>query len=206
MTAELFSQDLTELVCTRLSHDLIGNIGAVANAVELMDENDPECLTDVKPILEISAQTLSSRLKFFRLAFGLNTTTFASIADMKTIADNYIATIGSRNAPIKLDFSIRTPELYKVVLLGIMVLGDVFIRGGSLKVEEYENGIRFEANSPSPLSQGKLTAMQKVLGGKYPEDNPSQLAPLIYLINIIAKTAVKIRLKHDSQHAVLEIG
>ena len=44
---------ITELVCTRLSHDLIGNIGAVANAVEILDE-DPEGVADIKPILQIS--------------------------------------------------------------------------------------------------------------------------------------------------------
>lgn len=27
---------LSELICTRISHDLIGNIGAVANAAELL--------------------------------------------------------------------------------------------------------------------------------------------------------------------------
>lgn len=29
---------ISEIVATRLSHDLIGNIGAVANAVELLNE------------------------------------------------------------------------------------------------------------------------------------------------------------------------
>ena len=33
---------LSEILTTRLSHDLIGNIGAVANAVELLNEGDEE--------------------------------------------------------------------------------------------------------------------------------------------------------------------
>ena len=71
--SENFSFQISELVCTRISHDLIGNIGAVSNAVELLDE-DPESVADVKPILEFSSKVLSARLKFFRLAFGLNNT------------------------------------------------------------------------------------------------------------------------------------
>ena len=38
MTTELSETALAELVCTRLSHDIIGNIGAVSNAVELLEE------------------------------------------------------------------------------------------------------------------------------------------------------------------------
>ena len=33
---------LSELLVTRLSHDIIGNIGAVANAVELLNEGDED--------------------------------------------------------------------------------------------------------------------------------------------------------------------
>ena len=40
---------ISELVCTRISHDLVGNVGAVSNAVELLDE-DPESVDEVKPI------------------------------------------------------------------------------------------------------------------------------------------------------------
>ena len=61
-----------ELICTRLSHDIIGNIGAVANAVELLEEGDMDFIDDIKSILNVSSKTLSARLKFFRLTFGLN--------------------------------------------------------------------------------------------------------------------------------------
>ena len=32
----LNEEQTTELICTRISHDIIGNVGAVANAVELL--------------------------------------------------------------------------------------------------------------------------------------------------------------------------
>ena len=46
---------ITELVCTRISHDIIGNIGAVANAVELLEEGDLDFLDDIKSILKNSS-------------------------------------------------------------------------------------------------------------------------------------------------------
>ena len=68
MLNQNFFAELSELICTRISHDLIGNIGAVANAVELMDE-DPEALDDAKPILSVSSKVLTARLKFFLFCF-----------------------------------------------------------------------------------------------------------------------------------------
>ena len=46
---------ISEIVATRLSHDLIGNIGAVANAVELLNEGDEDDREDIGNILNFSA-------------------------------------------------------------------------------------------------------------------------------------------------------
>lgn len=55
---------ISEIVATRLSHDLIGNIGAVANAVELLNEGDEDDREDIGNILNFSSKVLSRRLKF----------------------------------------------------------------------------------------------------------------------------------------------
>ena len=49
------TRQLSELICTRISHDLIGNIGAVGNAVELLEDGDMDFLDDIKSILQISS-------------------------------------------------------------------------------------------------------------------------------------------------------
>ncbi len=205
MSDEKFSGLISELVCTRLSHDLIGNIGAVSNAVELMDD-DPGCVADVKPILEISSFVLSARLKFFRLAFGLDNTALKTTEEIQEIAQNYIKTIGSHTAPIELSFNIKTPELYKVILLCIMALGDVFIRGGQLAIVEETSGLSVKALSASPLSSSKLKALQDVLDGNIPEENPAQSAPLIYLKKILSRHPVQMVLQTGQNQAEFKIG
>ena len=61
--------NITELVCTRISHDLIGNIGAFSNAMELLedDDNDAEFVKDTHSMLKVISSVLSARLKFFRM-------------------------------------------------------------------------------------------------------------------------------------------
>lgn len=205
MTDILSSTELTEMICTRLSHDLIGNIGAVANAVELL-EDDPDCVPEIKPILETSAQTLTARLKFFRLAFGLDNACPREINEVKNITKKYLATIGNRQSPIQLDFRAVTTGLYKIILPAVMVLGDVFIRGGALKVVERPDGISFEANSDAALSESKLRTYLEVLKGNLPEENPSQTAPLLYLQSRLAGKNVQINLSFDQHRATLNIG
>ena len=205
MLNQNFFAELSELICTRISHDLIGNIGAVANAVELMDE-DPEAIDDAKSILSISSKVLTARLKFFRLVFGLNNTGVKTIAEITDPAEEYIATVGSRTAPIKLNFNISTPALYKIVMLGIMVMSDVFIRGGELSISETVNGLTFTADSQSALSAGKLAVMQKVLNAEMPAENPAQSAPLIYMMRLLNDTPVKITVSYTEKQAVLQIA
>ncbi len=196
---------LSEIICTRLSHDLIGNIGAVANAIELLDD-DPESFADVKPILELSSKVLSSRLKFFRLAFGLSNAAVKNIDELKTIANNYLATIGNRNFPINLNLFLNTPELYKIALLCIMTLSDVFIKGGTIEATETETGVTFKATSSHSLSISKLQTLQNLLAGNIAEENPAQVAPLAYLQAMLSSSDVKTNITFSELEAILQIG
>ena len=76
---------ISEIMATRLSHDLIGNIGAVANAVELLNEGDEDDREDISNILNFSSKVLSRRLKFFRLCFGLSNAAVKTTEELAAI-------------------------------------------------------------------------------------------------------------------------
>ncbi|RJF94621.1 histidine phosphotransferase [Oleomonas cavernae] len=63
---------LVGLLCSRLCHDLVGPVGAVVNGVELLtDAADDDDLRDQSiALIGDSANELSARLRFFRIAFG----------------------------------------------------------------------------------------------------------------------------------------
>lgn len=173
---------ITQLVCTRLSHDIIGNIGAVANAVELLEEGDMDFIDDIKSILKTSSVNLSSRLKFFRMAFGLANSNLDDLNLVKETAQNYLSTLGNKDFPIKLDFAVSNPAKRKTALLMIMVLADILLRGGTLKVYESPQGLIAETSTANRVSTDKLVRIQNVIQSGTVEPDAG-LAPLIALMD-----------------------
>ena len=173
---------ITQLVCTRLSHDIIGNIGAVANAVEPLEEGDMDFIDDIKSILKTSSVNLSSRLKFFRMAFGLANSNLDDLNLVKETAQNYLSTLGNKDFPIKLDFAVSNPAKRKTALLMIMVLADILLRGGTLKVYESPHGLIAETSTANRVSTDKLARIQNVIQSGTVEPDAG-LAPLIALMD-----------------------
>lgn len=192
---------LSELIATRLSHDLIGNIGAVANAVELLNEGDEDDKDDVSNILNFSSQVLSKRLKFFRLCFGLSNASVKSLDELITISADYLATLGNPNYPIEIDFQISTPKIYKLVMPAIMMMADALVKGGKITVEQTDEALLIKTVSKVALNHAKLENIAFILSGGKPEENPSSYAPLIYLLAYLDGSGVQVKL--DGQTLVI---
>ncbi len=183
-------QNISELICTRLSHDIIGNIGAVANAVELLEEGDADFMDDIKSILKTSSNVLSARMKFFRLAFGLNNANLKKQDILQEAARGYLATIGSRNHPISLAWN-DIPEAYtRLALLGVMSIADILVRGGTISVRPYQQGIAVTHNEDAQISAEKVTVLKNVINSGNTEDN-AQLAPIAYLVSLVRESGIK---------------
>src|ERR1700748_1528977 len=65
------SLELAALLCSRVCHDLISPVGAIVNALEVLDDsNKPEDREFALELIRKSSKTASARLQFCRLAFG----------------------------------------------------------------------------------------------------------------------------------------
>lgn len=176
---------LSEVIATRLSHDLIGNIGAVANAVELMNDGDEDDKEDIRNILNFSSDVLSKRLKFFRLCFGLSNASIKTLDEMTKVIKDYLSTLGNPQFPISFETNLDTPQVYKLVLPAVMIMADVMTKGGKIVIQQTEHGIHISAVSDFALNAAKLNNIDLILGGKDVEDNPSGFAPLYYLLRYL---------------------
>jgi histidine phosphotransferase ChpT len=63
--------DLAALLCSRVCHDLISPVGAIANGLEVMEDGkDEETARFAMDLIKKSARTASAKLQFCRIAFG----------------------------------------------------------------------------------------------------------------------------------------
>lgn len=129
--------DLAGLLCTRLCHDLLSPIGAVANGLELLaEESDPEMRQRCFGLLEQSARASSDKLQFFRLAFGGGGSPDEAVpVDEARAALERLAGDGGR---IALDWAVADATLPRAavkVLLNLALIGiEALVRGGTLAI------------------------------------------------------------------------
>lgn len=191
MDNNLSSTEISELICTRISHDVIGNIGAVSNAVELLEEGDMDFMDDIRSILKISSSVLTARLKFFRIAFGLNNTNLEQIDLIEKTIRDYLKTIGNVNYPISLNMEIKNWEFCKIVMLAVMILADTFIKGGHIEVREEPNRLLILSSSSESQSAEKMAVIKNVILENINE-RAAQYAPVFYLQELLK--SIKLRL------------
>ena len=68
---DLAGMDLAALLCSRVCHDVISPVGAIANGIELLDEGADEDTAEIAmDLIRSSAKNASARLQFARIAFG----------------------------------------------------------------------------------------------------------------------------------------
>ncbi|MBP5399885.1 MAG: hypothetical protein J6Y53_05690 [Alphaproteobacteria bacterium] len=184
--------NISELVCTRISHDLIGNIGAFSNAMELLDDddNDADFVNESLAMLKNISAVLSARLKFFRMVFGIANSNLEKAELVSKTTFEYLQTL-NLNSHIDLDFSPLEgkADLNRVFMLAVMVAADALVKGGKIYASAENGCIKTKAISEASLSKLKIEEMRRFINGES-VDNPAQCVALAYLQELGAKVSV----------------
>jgi histidine phosphotransferase ChpT len=129
--------DLAAMLCSRLCHDMLSPVGALANGLELLaDEQDPEMRKRCMELLEQSARISTDKLKYFRLAFGAagGFGEAIPIDEAKSVID----ALAADNKRIAINWAIAEPSLpkpaVKVLLNLAQIALDSLVRGGTLDI------------------------------------------------------------------------
>ncbi|PKP92537.1 MAG: histidine phosphotransferase [Alphaproteobacteria bacterium HGW-Alphaproteobacteria-14] len=156
--------DLAAMLCSRLCHDMLSPVGALANGLELLaDEQDPEMRARCMELLEQSARISADKLKFFRLAFGAagGFGEAIPIDEAKSVID----ALASDAKRVEIHWAIAEPSLpkpaVKVLLNLAQIALDALVRGGTLDIgaERRDGGVEIVARA-----RGDRIAFDETIG------------------------------------------
>jgi histidine phosphotransferase ChpT len=186
---KLTDLDLAALLCSRVCHDIISPVGAIANGIELMDDKevDADTRATAMDMIRSSAKTATAKLKFCRIAFGASGSAGAHI-DLTEAGDTAKDFVGDEK--VKLVWQVpreNRPKQEVKLLLNMLLLAIAGIpRGGVVTV-------KVEGSSLSVTAKGERAKipqpMADVLSGSVPLDSIDARLVQPYYTRLLAEGA-----------------
>ncbi|MDP4605922.1 MAG: histidine phosphotransferase family protein [Erythrobacter sp.] len=183
--------DLAAMLCSRLCHDMLSPVGALANGLELLaDEQDPQMRARCMELLEQSARISTDKLKFFRLAFGA-AGGFGEAIPIDE-ARSVIEALVAENKRITINWAIPEPSLpkpaIKVLLNLAQIALDSLVRGGTLDIgaERREGAVEIVARARGDRIAFDETIGRALQGDLAPADITSRTAAA-HMIAVLAE-------------------
>ncbi|MBV6632133.1 MAG: hypothetical protein KI792_14630 [Alphaproteobacteria bacterium] len=137
--AEISPQLLSEVLTTKLCHDLVSPVGAVNNGIELIQEMGDDVRDEAMELIAGSALAAARRLTYYRLAFGMTSQrSKVSVADARQVATSLF-----ENSRIELDWPryliipFEGGALPKAVL-NVLLLAEEALQRGKIELASQE--------------------------------------------------------------------
>lgn len=205
--------DMASLLCSRMCHDLLSPIGAMANGLELLaEETDPAMRQRCMELLEQSARASADKLKFFRLAFGAagGFGELVPVAEPRALIEALVA----QNDRITLGWSCPLAGLGKPavkILLNLALLGiEALVRGGALEIaiepQPATAGweIAVSASGPKIAFDGRI---REALAGRLPASElTGRTAPAAMIAGLAAAAGGVIQIAESEAALVLGVA
>ncbi|MGO4666502.1 histidine phosphotransferase ChpT [Bosea sp. 2YAB26] len=160
--------DLAALLCSRVCHDVISPVGAIVNALEVLEEDDPSMRDFALELIKKSARSASARLQFARLAFGAAGSAGAMIdlGDAGTVANGFL-----NDDKLSLDWEAPRALLPKnqvKLVLNLLILATQAVpRGGRLVARTTLEGEQGSFHITATGSHARIPAhVEELLAGR----------------------------------------
>ncbi|MGI9401986.1 MAG: histidine phosphotransferase ChpT [Rhizobiaceae bacterium] len=149
---ELSAMDLGALLCSRVCHDIISPVGAIANGLELLDEgSDAETQEIAMDLIRSSATNASARLQFARIAFGAAGSAGSDIdtGDAENVARGYFANEKKTDLEWNGQRAYLPKNKVKLLLNLLLVAMSAIPRGGQVtsKMDDPMGDVKFEVTA-----------------------------------------------------------
>lgn len=202
--------EVAAMLCSLMCHDLVSPVGALANGVEILEEEDDKKIQEqALDLLSHSAQEASRRLQFFRLAFGASggMGTQINIDEAKRVLQGLF-----ENGKINLVWKAPACDLEKTIVK--LLLNMVFVsveslgRGGTVEVDVGVNGagggsevsIYIEINGQNAGLREKTPGL--LTGEADPEDLTTRTVQPYYTWRLAEMVGAKIKIDDSAEHHI----
>ena len=186
MSAVKLDSRVTEMLCSRICHDLVSLVGAINNGVELLEEFDGPMAEEALTLVAQSGQRAAARLKFFRLAYGAAGGQSLGVEEARETAHALL-----EGTKVALDWPpgaqavmpSQRPGAVKMLLNLILLADEALHHGGTITVSVTEGGV--DAQQALITAQGPSVGLadeaRAALSGTLAMDhiNPRAVHPFI---------------------------
>lgn len=190
--------ELAALLCSRVCHDVISPVGAIANGLEILaDETDEEMRALAFDLVRRSADQASAKLQFCRLAFGAAGSAGSKL-DLGEAGE--IARLFVGEEKVKLEWAMphgtRDKTEVKLVLNLMLMAVSAVPRGGLVRVGEEEGRLVVRATG----EKAKLPeASARVLAGESDAaEIDARLVQVYYTTRLAAQAGYRLDLEIGS--------
>jgi histidine phosphotransferase ChpT len=156
----IISLQMTEMLFSKMTHDLVSPAGATENGLELLEEESGEMAAEALQLVKQSAAQVSARMRVYRLCFG--TAGAAAGMDLSSIQHTL-------NAFFKFEekYTIRfahcngdiSPEAKKLLFNIVLCAADALMYGGEILIAWQQGEITVTATSKRPEKPMKTDAL-----------------------------------------------
>lgn len=203
---ELSDLELSALVSSKICHDIISPVGAIANGLEVLDEEiDEEMREHAMTLIRKSATQASAKLQFARLAFGaagsagaeIDLTEAEKVARAVAQSDKHTVEWNGPPATVAKD---KVKLLLNMITLALAALP----RGGTLKIS-----ITGEVGAPSfeVLCKGEAARipgdLEKMLSGTNDLALDAHTIQPYYTLRIAKSAGMALATKADNDNVIL---
>ena len=195
--------DLAALLCSRVCHDVISPVGAIANGLEVLEEEDDEEMRKIAfDLVSKSAKQASAKLQFCRLAFGAAGSAGANI-DLGEAGDVAQMFVGAEKTELKwLVPRENRPKLEVKLLMNMMLMGISAIpRGGIVTVSTEGGGLMVRASGQNARVPEKS---QMLLDGSVDASElDARLVQVYYTTRLAQGAGFEIQTAQDGEDVVI---
>lgn len=153
-----------ELLASRICHDLVSPVGAVANGVEFMRDMGADSLEDSVDLIEHSAQQASVRLQLFRLCYGAGGS--EKLVSAKAIWEAFTNFMDKAKFTLEWDLLNDVPDelpngFFKMILNAMIFIHDGLPKGGIISVKlDGDSMVIHGTGNMVRLREGSATAIK----------------------------------------------